>query len=362
MADLPSPGKDKISFTESLIWPAGEDGLESFYIYGLLSAGGTIFAFSEGRIERHDKSPHHIVLKKSLDGGISWGKTQLVVTARNNECFCNPTPIYERGSKKLFLFYAQNFENLRSKLFLISSSDDGESWSVPQNLTALFDRNPYGWTLHLPGPGHGIQMKNGRLLLQVWHRRAISFSPEERNYAVSVIFSDDAGKRWQPGGIIPPGTAQLNESRIVEITPGELMLNARSGTFVQSPRYFSKSFDGGLSWTEPSPVSSLPAAFGTDSGFANFQFQGRNCLLLTRPAATQKRKDLTAYLSEDGGSSYGNSKMIYEGFAGYSDAIVLANNCIGVIYGRELIDENGDPEGNAKYTVFAKFDMAWLKE
>lgn len=362
MNGLSPTGKDKSSFTESLIWSAGEDGLESFYIYGLVSANNTVFAFSEGRIERHDKSPHHIVLKKSLDASGSWGKTQFVATARNNECFCNPTPIYERESKKLFLFYAQNFENARSELFLISSSDDGESWSAPQNLTALFDPNPYGWTLHLPGPGHGIQMTNGRLIVQVWHRRAISFSPEERNYAVSVIFSDDAGKTWQTGGIIPPGTAQLNESRIVEITPDELMLNVRSGAFVQSPRYFSKSFDGGLSWTKPSPVSSLPAAFGTDSGFANFQFQGRNCLLLTRPAAPQTRKDLTAYLSEDGGSSYGNSKVIYEGWAGYSDVVVLADNSLGAIYGRELIDENGDPEGNVKYTVFAKFDMAWLKE
>lgn len=349
-------------FFESKIWQTGEDNLETFYIYGLLSANETIFAFSEGRIRRRDKDPHHIVLKRSFDGGKTWGKNQVLIESRNGECFCNPTPIFERKTGKIFLFYAQNFENNHSELFLISTNDNGETWSESQKLTSLFENNLHNWTLHLSGPGHGIQLSNGRLILQIWHRREISFPVEERNYGVSFIYSDDFGENWQNGGTIPIGIEKLNESRIVELANGELLLNARSGAFSTSPRYLSKSFDKGLNWTKPEEIKSLSPAFATDSGFINFTQNGKDLLVFTRPSDEVLRKNLTVYLSEDEGKSWKHSKMIYEGFAGYSDVVLLPNLSFGMIYGRDLIDANSDVEGNVKTTVFANFTLDWLNE
>lgn len=350
-----------IDFVESEVWTAGEDGLETFYIYGLLAANKTIFAFSEGRIERHDKSAHHIVLKKSTDNGKTWSKNQFIVKSQNGECFCNPTPIFERQTGMIFLFYGQNFENNRSELYLISSSDDGENWSAPQNLTYLFDNNLDDWTLHLPGPGHGLQTKDGKLLLQIWHRRPITFPVEERRYGISVIYSDDFGESWKNGGIIPIENAPINESRIVELENGELLLNARCGAFTTSPRYFSSSFDKGENWSEPEAVTSLPTAFATDSGFVNFQQNEQDLLILTRPNNEQLRKNLTVYLSDNKGKSWNYSKSIYKDFAGYSDAVILSDGNIGVIYGRDLLDENGDVEGNVKQTMFVCFNLNYLR-
>src|SRR4028118_1646282 len=88
----------KWHFCESEIWSAGEDNLETYYIYSLLAANNTIFAFSEGRIERHDNSPHHLVLQKSTDNGRTWSPNQFVVRSRSGECFCNPTSIFDRVS------------------------------------------------------------------------------------------------------------------------------------------------------------------------------------------------------------------------------------------------------------------------
>lgn len=349
-------------FFESEIWHTGEDDLETFYIYGLLAANETIFAFSEGRIRRRDKDPHHIVLKRSFDGGKTWQKNQFLVESRNGECFCNPTPIFERNTGKIFLFYAQNFDNNRSELFLISSNDNGETWLESQKITSLFENNLHNWTLHLPGPGHGIQLSNDRLILQVWHRREITFPVEERNYGISVIYSDDFGESWQNGGMIPIGTEKPNESRIVELTNGELLLNARSGAFSTSPRYFSRSFDKGLNLTKPQEIKSLSPAFATDSGFINVIEKGKDLLVFTRPKDESLRKNLKVYLSEDEGKSWKNSRTIYKGFAGYSDAVLLPHSSIGVIYGKDLIDGKSDVEGNVKKTIFANFTLDWINE
>lgn len=347
---------------ESEIWSAGEDDLETFYIYGLLAANDLIFAFSEGRIERHDKSAHHIVLKKSTDNGETWSENQFVVPSQNGECLCNPTPLFDRKNNNVLLFYAQNHENNASEIFLISSRDNGTIWTKPRNLTALFDTDSNDWTLHMPGPGHGIQTNDGRLIIQIWHRRELAFPVSERNYGVSVIYSDDAGETWQTGGNVPLDDAQLNESRIVELANGDLLLNARSGAFVKSPRYFSRSSDKGLSWTEPKEILSLQPAFATDSGFTNLQSNGNDFLIFTRPESADLRKNLTVYLSDDEGKSWKNSKIIYAGFTGYSDAVVLPDGNIGVIYGRDLLEETADFEGNVRQTMFARFNINWISE
>lgn len=348
-------------FCESEIWTAGEDGLETYYIYGLLAADSVIYAFAEGRIERRDKSPHHIALKRSMDNGLSWSKNHFLAVSRHGECFCNPTPVFDRRTNQIHLLYAQNYDNRTSKLFLISSSDNGVNWTLPKDLTKLFD-DPYQRTFHLPGPGHAIQLSGGRLIAQIWHRRSIDFEPHLRNYGISMIFSDDGGKSWHQGGMIYSETAQLNESRIVELCDGSLLLNARSGAFVTSPRFFSRSFDQGLSWTKPEEVKSLPAAFATDAGFAGFQNEGQDQLIFTHPKELNSRNNLTVYLSDTKGQSWKIAKTIYAGATGYSDAVILPDSSIDVVYGKDLLNENFDVEGNIQTTVFARFSLNWLRK
>src|SRR5258708_6467269 len=60
------------------------------------------------------------------------------------------------------------------------------------------------------GPGIGIQMRNGRLVVPTYE---------------GVIFSDDHGKNWKAGG---KTTGPVNESQVIELADGSLMLNTRS--------------------------------------------------------------------------------------------------------------------------------------
>src|SRR5690606_9827488 len=145
------------------------------------------------RLDNKDDGAHHIVLRRSMDKGETWLPTQVVIKSLDGESYANPTPVLERQSGTIFLFYAQNFENNYTKVMCVSSSDHGESWSEPVSVTDLFSADPLKRPFHLPGPGHGIQLKNGRMLLQVWHRFPVKLSLKERKYGVSVIYSDDKG-------------------------------------------------------------------------------------------------------------------------------------------------------------------------
>lgn len=344
--------------TEKEVWHAGEDGIETYYIYGLAASGQTVFAFAEARIERHDKGPHHIVLKRSFDQGQTWEKNQFLVKSKNGECFANPVPVIDRASGKLHLFYGRNFDNESAELKLISSDDNGETWSGEFDLTHLFDDNEHGWTMHLPGPGHGIQTRCGRMIVPVWHRRRLELPPNERRYGISMILSDDGGTTWSTGGMVPVDDSRINESRIVELPNDDLILNARSGAFVTSDRFASRSSDSGSSWSRPEAITSLTEVFATDAGFIAVDSE----LVLTRPAGVNSREDLTVYLSDDEMKTWTYSRAIYSGPAGYSDAVNLGDGSVGVLYGRDLLAEDIDVEGNVRQTMFAKFDLSWIKE
>ena len=62
-------------FSETTVWEQGEDNAWPYHVYGLVrSKQGTLLAFAEGRASMHDHDPHHLVVKRSEDGGRSWSK------------------------------------------------------------------------------------------------------------------------------------------------------------------------------------------------------------------------------------------------------------------------------------------------
>lgn len=347
-----------MSYLEQIdLWQAGEGGLETYYVYGIVEARRYLHVFAEGRIERHDRSPHHIVHRRSKDLGRTWESTRIVAESIQGECFANPVPVVTDGGD-LILLYGLNIENDSSQIFVRRSTDDGQSWSEPEDITQLFSGDPFERTMQLPGPGHGTRLSSGRLLIPVWRRREMSYEAEHRRYGISSLASDDDGNSFTKLSDIEPGPEMINESRIVELRDGSLLLNARSGAFVGSSRYQCRSSDGGSSWTKPEKMDLAPA-FATDSSLAAMP---NGELIFIRPAGFDHREDLTAYISEDGGTTWPRRRIIYPGPAGYSDAALLSDGSIGLVFGCDPLSPTGDVEGNVKRTVFAKFDIDRLEE
>ena len=337
------------------VWKQGDDGNYAYFVYGLtVTQKGSILAFAEARISSSaDDGPHHIVMRRSTDKGKSFSESKILVESRTGESWTNPTAVQDQKTKQIFLFYALNEKNVSSRLFYICSKDDGLRWSQPTEITHLFEKNNNNWTFHLPGPGHGIQLKNKRLLVPVWHRRAVSFPANERRYGVNCLYSDDHGKTWKAGGDTPVG--ELNESQIVEQLNGDVLLIGRTHAGQEGVWQAAvTSKDGGITWSTPIDYVKGLAGRVCDIGLTRFSFKP-DILLVSQPSDLKKRKDLMVRLSRDGGTTWSVSKLLEEGGATYSDLAVLPDKTIVCLYG------HGGTEHMPQTVSLARFDLSWLQ-
>src|SRR3546814_20074651 len=91
----------------------------------------------------------------------------------------------------------------------------------------------------MPGPGHGTQLKNGRLLVPFWHRRALGrIKPDctvqkipvnDRLYSSSAIYSDDHGVTSETGRDTGLGHS-TTEARTVDLADGTVIMTATMHT------------------------------------------------------------------------------------------------------------------------------------
>ena len=150
------------------------------------------------KYSRSDFGDIDLVLKRSADGGQSWGSMQILL---DDGYFTigNPCLVIDRHTGSIVFVFTQNNE----RLFVMSSQDDGKTFSTPQELTEAVRRVNYEWTRLGTGPGRGIQLQSGRLVVPVWYEGGRLFIPE-RAYRSGALYSDDHGETWKAGNIVDP--------------------------------------------------------------------------------------------------------------------------------------------------------------
>jgi sialidase-1 len=330
-----------------------------------------VLAFCEGRKNGGgDTGDIDLLLKRSTDNGANWSE-QLVVWDDSTNVCGNPCPVVDASTGTIFLLMTWNrgddgeteiihktSQDTR-RVFVVKSTDEGKTWSQPEDITQTTKQPEWGW--YATGPGVGIQIHDaphkGRLVIPANHSYddpvgEVRKGPFE--YGAHVIYSDDHGQSWQMGGTIRP---KMNESQIFEAADGEgtLVMNMRS-YFGRNRRAQAMSKDGGDTWTEPEDVPDLiePVCQASVVRYSWPEQSQKSILLFSNPAATS-RMNMTIKLSNDEGKTWKVSKMLYEGPSAYSSLTVLPNGHIGCLY------ERG--EENAYETlVLARFPLAWVHE
>ena len=84
------------------VFTAGRDAYRSLRIPAVVVAtNGHVLAFAEGRAARADQAQNDIVLKRSFDGGKTWGALQ-VIADDGAQSLNNPTAVVEQNSGRVF--------------------------------------------------------------------------------------------------------------------------------------------------------------------------------------------------------------------------------------------------------------------
>lgn len=347
--------------TQQDIFRRHDNGISYYRIPSLIATPkGTILAFAEAR---HNNANDHgyieTVLRRSTDLGRTWSAIQVVGSDGKN-AVQNPTVVIDKSTGVIWLMlirsdtakYPDDATLARAqvqvrRIWVTNSSDDGASWAKPRDITEAVC--PAMYKECVCGPGVGIQLRSGRLVIPSYRSRI-----GRREYEDYIIYSDDHGRSWRRGGG-PEGN--MDECQVVELHDGSLMLNMRSNRGT-GRRGISISKDQGMSW---SPIADDPALVDPVCQASIIRYRspanpGKTPLLFSNPASAKHddRTRMTVRLSNDEGKTWPASRLLQAGRASYSCLAVLPDGTIGCLY------EDGETRGSESLR-FVRFSLAWLE-
>lgn len=326
---------------ETILFQAGIGGYAQFRIPSVVvTASGAVLACCEARRTCDDWAVIDIHMRRSLDGGRTWEPERgLVDGSREGKTVNNPVLIAGRGGE-VHLLYCVGY----ARAYVMHSGDDGHTWSAPEELTSVFEafRADYRWKVIATGPGHGIELSGGRLVVPVWLSDASEWCHGPS--VVSVITSDDRGRTWRRGEIVPPGEEILspNETAAAELDDGSVLLNMRTINAARgrdpslARRALTRSPDGAAGWSTPRLAPDLPdpACCGAMLRIPCGKSGGR--ILYSGLAGTDasRREDLALFIGSGDGREWSTYCLLHRGGAAYSDLARASDGRIFCVYER----------------------------
>jgi sialidase-1 len=340
-----------------------QEGYPAYRIPALITTQrGTLLAFAEGRASLRDHAQNDIVLKRSLDGGETWGPLQLIHEDGTNS-LGNPTAVVVRETGRVLLMYqryAAGFDEHKAepgldgpricRTLVQHSDDDGATWAKPVEVTGQVKR-PTEVTSTATGPGIGIQLTRGK------HSGRILMPFNQGPYGkwkVYAAMSDDGGQSWRYGETAPEGAAGFaNEVQFVELNDGSVLLNARNQGGGEKLRKIAISRDGGATWSTTrhdvtliEPVCQASILRHPGSGDPE-----KDVLLFSNPATQSGRTNGMIRLSRDEGKTWPVSRVLYPGGFAYSCLGSLPDGAVGCLFERD----------GYKTISFARFTLNWIE-
>jgi sialidase-1 len=325
-----------------------DDSVHTYRIPGITATNkGTLIAVYDIRYKNDRDLPAKIDvgMSRSADGGRTWEPMKVIMdmgAPHENNGIGDPAVLFDPVTNKIWVAALWSKGNrsiagsepglspdTTGQLVLVSSDDDGLTWSQPQSITAQV-KDPK-WHLYFNGPGNGIAMQNGTLVFpsQYWDESKKPGLPHS-----AIIYSTDHGNTWKSG---TGAKSNTTESQVVETAPGTLMLSMRDNR--GSYRSVATTKDLGRTWTEhitsyntlPDPV--CMASFIKAN--VNTKAVKKEVLFFSNPASPAARFNMMVKASLDLGETWlpANQLLVDErrGY-GYSALAKIDDNTIGLLY------------------------------
>eukprot|EP01052_Picozoa_sp_SAG31_P003147 SAG31_NODE_118_length_24006_cov_8.219266_7_plen_366_part_00 len=333
-----------------MLMPNGLDDVFDFRIPAIIAFppahSPAVLAFAEARLTSGaDSGQHRLAFRRSSNRGKNgtWGPMQYLYndTQPLADGLNLGAAVYDAVSKTAHVLFNECNDEFgkppcgpTGSLLVISSRDFGLSWEPPRNLT--HHMVAAGYAALNPGPGSGIQLETGRLVVPAWGPTlaksgsqcmcagAEPHCPKSRMrpcwHAVALL-SDDHGLSWHVSQPVPNPASSFrpNELMAAALPNGTLLLNARDET--SGPRLLSWSGDGGSSW----------APFKQNSQLASIICQGStvalgSTLLFSHPFSDTARANGWIKFSVDSGESWWLWRQVEPGPFGYSAMSILSDD------------------------------------
>ena len=320
-----------------------------------------------------------ILMRRSLDFGNSFEERKLIVNHKDfgDGPIHNFVMISDMIKGKIIALFCHNY----SRIFKIYSKDDGLTFSEPEEITSIFNKfnNLYQWKVCATGPGHSLQLKNGRMIVPVWLSDGTGKEMGEGNLGhrpsiVSSIYSDDGGITWEVGEIVCKNNDIIKEELLinpsetvaVELSNSKVMFNIRSESETER-RLVAISPDGISNWEIIGFDDSLlePVCMASMLNINNKSNFNKKEIIFVNPDNLDNemipegfnlrhdRKRLTIKYSDDDGLTWRKSKIIEHGPSGYSDLAQLSTGEIFCLYECGIVTKMCDD----KYLRLAKFNL-----
>ncbi|MFD8390245.1 exo-alpha-sialidase [Streptomyces sp. NPDC059680] len=328
---------------------AGREGYAAYRIPAVVATrAGTLLAFCEGRAGSAADHGHiDIVLKRSTDGGRTWGPLQ-VAASNGHDLAGNPAPVVLDTGRILLVHVraaatATEAAILRGRVpdadgrrvWVRHSDDEGAAWSVPREITAQVKKP--GWRWYATTPGHALQLSTGRILVPANHTLPpngtdTGTGAEPRYNSGHCLLSDDRGETWYLGYLAENTDEYINvnETTAAELPDGRVYFNTRTDSASPGNRADAHSADGGRTLVKPfRPQAGLSAPVCQASVL---QLRDLDLLLYSGPADPAFRALMTIRASTDGGTTWRTAYTVDGLPAAYSDLVRVDPDTVGLLY------------------------------
>ncbi len=298
----------------------------------LTTKEGTVLAFCERRLGLHDHAQNDLVVRRSADGGQSWGK-EIVVFEDGMNSINDPLTVQLADGRVMMMFarfpYGRHARNagwikmaengyddpkVNVLTFVTFSDDDGKTWSKPKDISKSV--KPEHW-INANSPGAMIQIRRGqnkgRIVNGLWGT-VPDAERKGRTWEIVVVYSDDLGTTWNRSEPLKdPEKGFPNECQIAEAANGDLVLISRNQGG-EAKRKKSISQDGGLTWSVIKTDESLPSVACMGS-IVKGPKRGEGWDLYASFPSAKGRKDGQIAISKDFGKSFEIQKIVKGDFA-----------------------------------------------
>lgn len=295
----------------------------------LVTRKGTLIFYNEARQTASDWAMMDIICRRSEDHGKTFGEDIFLARGTDKHPTVNNPVMMEDKNGRIHLLFCEDYSVNGGRVLRRYSDDDGLTWSEPVDITA--STMPEYRNAYALGPGHGICMKNGTLLVPIWMVPKVHGAPVHAHAPseISTLYSLDDGESWQMGDILAttPDIFFPNETVAAELSDGSIYLAIRNQNYRRAMAVSDTGYSG---WREYRPVPELvdPICFGSAAVLG--QENAPQVLVFANCECNSARKNVVLKASPDDGKSWPVRIVIDPDRGGYVE--VNCDSKAGLVY------------------------------